>query len=230
MKIRWETLATATLLVCALATTGLVVYRQFFAATTGPVVPGTAKPVFIESWKASLGEGRRSGSAAAPVQIVEFADFECPFCATFHQTLKVVRARHPDAIAVSFIHFPLTIHRFAEPAARAGECAAKQGRFEAMQDRLFEGQREFGLKPWSEFATAAGVTDLTAFESCSRREETRAPIAAGRELGRRLDVRATPTVIINGWKLGAPPSEEQLDKMVMKILDGESPIADAASF
>jgi protein-disulfide isomerase len=99
------------------------------------------------------------------VRLLEFADFECPFCAQFNAALKALRERYPKQVALTYIHFPLPIHRFAEPAARASECADEQGRFEAMHDRLFEQQNLFGLKAWSDFADDAGVSNREAFEN-----------------------------------------------------------------
>ena len=117
------------------------------------------------------------------------------------------------------------MHRFAEPAARVVECAGDQGRFEAMYDLLFEQQDKFGLKPWSEFAADAGVADSTTFEACIKRTEPIPRVTEGKALGGQLDIQGTPTVVINGWKLGRPPSLEELDRMVKAILVGKSPIS-----
>jgi protein-disulfide isomerase len=223
MKIRSDVVVTATLVVCALITTGLVVRREFFAPASSPV-QAERKPLFIKDWRLDLSNGIRMGPADAPVQLLEFADFECPFCASFHKDLKGVRARYPTQVALTFVHFPLPMHRFAEPAARVAECAREQGRFEAVYDRLFEQQDKFGLKPWSEFATEAGVTDSEAFGGCIKRTDPIPRVTDGKALGNQLDVQGTPTLIINGWKLGRPPNPEELDRMVKAILAGKSPV------
>jgi protein-disulfide isomerase len=181
--------------------------------------------VFIQNWKQYAGRGVQIGSPHAPVQVIEFADFECPFCRTFYETLKKLRERYPGRIALSYVHYPLPMHRFAVPAARVAECADEQNQFEAMQNQLFTGQQLFGLKPWLEFATEAGIPDLAAFEACTRREGQITRVVEGRRLGDEIGVRATPTLIINGWKLAYPPSEDQLDRMIIAILAGESPVA-----
>jgi protein-disulfide isomerase len=221
---KWDVAITSILVVCALVTTGLVIRREFFAAPN-PQASGTEEPRYIEDWRAHLHDGATLGSAQAPVQLIEFADFECPFCANFHNTVKQVEEQFPGKIAVSFVHFPLPGHRFAEPAARAAECAADQGRFEAMHDQLFANQNAFGLKSWSEFALAAGVPDLTAFETCVKQETPLQQVEAGKKAGEQLDVRATPTIIINGWKLAQPPGPTELKRMVQAILEGKSPVA-----
>jgi protein-disulfide isomerase len=224
MKLKWESVLTATMVGCALITTGLVVHREFFAPSPVSTQSTVQKPVLIRDWKSHLGQGVMLGPSSAPVQLIEFADFECPFCGDFHKKLKLLRERYPMQVALTYIHFPLPGHRFALPAARAAECAAGQARFEAMYDQLFQGQNSFGLKPWNDYATAAGVPDLPAFDACIKRTDPVARIEEDRELGAKLDVRATPTLIVNGWMLGRPPTAEELEVMVKAVLAGKSPV------
>jgi protein-disulfide isomerase len=94
-----------------------------------------------------------------------------------------------------------------------------------MHDQLFEGQDEFGLKPWDGYATAAGVPNLAVFDVCIKKTDPIPRVDEGKALGAKLDVRGTPTIIINGWKLGRPPTEEELDGMVKRILAGKSPVS-----
>jgi len=205
-------------------TTGLVVRREFFAPSRSPAQV-EQRPAFIKDWRVHLAKGIRIGPEQAPLQLLEFADFECPFCASFHKDLKTLRVHYPTQVALTFVHFPLPMHRFAEPAARVAECAGDQGRFEPMYDLLFEQQDRFGLKPWSEFASEAGVADGAAFEACIKRIEPIPRVTDGKALGNKLDVQGTPTVVINGWKLGQPPKFEELDTMVKAILVGNSPVS-----
>jgi NhaA family Na+:H+ antiporter len=224
MKIKADTLITGTLVLCALITTGVVVRREFFKPAT-PLAMSEQKPAFIKDWRTDLSKGVRMGPAEAPIQMMEFADFECPFCGSMHKTIKAVRERYPTQVAVTFIHFPLPNHRFALPAARVAECAGAQGRFEAMHDHLFEEQDGFGLKPWSDYATEAQVPDSAVFDDCIKHTESLPRVAEGEALGKLLDVRGTPTLILNGWKLGRPPSEQELDAMVKAVLAGKSPVS-----
>jgi protein-disulfide isomerase len=174
-----------------------------------------------------LDRGEKLGSTSAPVQIVEFADFECPFCGSFHETLKTLRHRYPTQIALTFMHFPIPGHRLALPAARVAECAGEQGRFEAMYDRLFEEQSQLGLKSWSEFGAEAGISNGAAFDACIKRSDSIPRVVEGQQLGKEIDVQGTPTVIVNGWKLGNPPSEKELDEMVKAVLAGKEPVSGA---
>ena len=221
-KARWDTVLTVVLVACAVLTTSLVLRRELFPQTAAPSMP--QKPVFIDEWRAHLAKGVQMGPADAPVQLIEFADFECPFCASFHQTVESVRQRYPTQLALTFVHYPIQGHRFAEPAARVAECAGEQGRFEAMHARLYEWQNQLGLKPWNEFATAAGVPDIAAFDSCVRRTDSLERVVEGRKLADQLGVRATPTVIVNGWQLQRPPDATELEQMVKAILAGKSPV------
>lgn len=156
---------------------------------------------------------------------MEFADFECPFCGTVHGTLKAVRERYPAAVAVYFLHYPLSSRRFAMPAARAAECADEQGRCGEMHDKLFEQQATFGNKPWTEFAAEARVSHLAAFQKCVQGTDIVPRIAEGLRLGRSLNIPGTPTLVVNGWQLGRPLTLDELDQMVQAILTGRSPIA-----
>jgi protein-disulfide isomerase len=223
LKHAIEVAIAGVLVTCALVTTGLVVRREVFA-TAPPPAQAEQKPIFNKDWRTQLAKGIHMGPGQAPVQLLEFADFECPFCASFHKDLKTLRTRYPSQVALTYVHFPLPMHRFAEPAARAAECAGDQGRFEAMYDLLFEQQDRFGLKPWGEFASEAGVADSAAFELCIKRTEPVPLVTEGKALGNTLDVQGTPTVVINGWKLGRPPTLDELDHMVKLILAGKSPV------
>jgi protein-disulfide isomerase len=225
MKIKLDVVITTLLVVCAVVTTGLVVRREFFAKPPAAAARPDEKPVLVDNWRNHLTKGTLIGPADAVVQLIEFADFECPFCASYAKDLKTILERYPQQVALTYVHYPLPNHRFAEPAARVVECAGQQGRFEAMYERLFEQQQSFGLKPWSEFATEAGLPDVAAFEICMKSTEPAQQIELGKQLGKELEVRGTPTLIVNGWKLTPAPRLEELDRMVKAVLAGKSPIA-----
>jgi protein-disulfide isomerase len=220
MRLKWDVVWVGLLVACALVTTGLVVRREIFPAAQ---VAGVQKPVFVKDWRALLDGGTRIGRADAPVQIIEFADFECAFCATFHENYKVVAKRHPGKIALTYIHYPLPMHRSAIPAARAAECARVQGRFAEMVDALFAGQKEFAIKPWGDYAKVAGVADPAAFDACVTRTDAVPHVAEGQALGKRIDIQGTPTIVVGGWKT-APGDVEQLDAMVKAVLANKPPL------
>ena len=224
MKQKLDTAITAILVICALLTTALLIRREFFAAPPATGKAAESVPIFVNEWETQLNAGARMGPVDAPVKLIEFADFECPYCSIFHDTLKTLRERHPEQISVTYVHYPLPMHRFAEGAARAAECASKQGRFEAMHDRLFAGQSSFGLKPWTDFASVAGVPNMEAFKICVEDTVPIPALTAGKALAEKLAINATPTLIVNGWQLTRPPSVEELERMVASVLAGKPPV------
>jgi protein-disulfide isomerase len=133
-----------------------------------------------------------------------------------------VLARHGDAIAFTFIHYPLRMHRFAHRAAVAAECADGQGRFEQYINAVYEKQDSLGLKSWWSYAQAASVPDSVAFESCINGPPS-GRIAAGLEWADRLSLTGTPTVIVNGWRLPRAPSANELDDIVRAVQAGRDP-------
>lgn len=177
-----------------------------------------AATTYDSSWKRILPAGRLVGNPAAQVTIVEFADLECPFCARFNSALAATMRKHPTEVNYVFVHLPIASHRFAKPAARAAECAHAQGRFKDMVNLVFEKQDSLGLKNWSDFAQDAGVRDIVAFGHCVRQTSSVAMIDAGLRVGTEYNVRATPTVFVNGLRFSSPPNEAALLKAVEEAL------------
>ncbi len=145
-------LATWILALCAICTTILVVRREFSPEQQQVAGESQTQPVFFEQWRDALAAGIRLGPADAPVQVVEFADFQCPYCARFELTVKTVREKYPDQVAFTFAHMPLPQHGFAESAARAAECADSQGRFEAMRVALHVNPDKMPSPGWETFS------------------------------------------------------------------------------
>jgi predicted DsbA family dithiol-disulfide isomerase len=193
--------AVVVLTVCAVVVTGLLVRREFF-----PPAPKMPPPQRVAEWREFAREGHRTGPDDAKVTIVLFSDFQCPYCAVLAQSLHTVRERHPREVAVVYRHFPLATHPHAIAAARASECAAAQGRFEAFEDALFAARDSIGATPWSWFATRAAVRDTAAFRTCSESSAPVAALARDTVAGRRLEVASTPTFLVNEVRLvGAVP-------------------------
>jgi protein-disulfide isomerase len=209
------------LVLCAVVTTALIVRRELRQESAGEAAP--TQPTYVDEWKTALGAGMRSGSADAPVQVVEFADFQCPFCARFETTIRAVREKYPTQVSFTLVHFPLIGHDFADAAARAAECARTQGADDAMRSVLFEQQRAFGSIPWTDLAKQAGVSDIGQFDACVNDPHPVEPIELGKELAHRMKVRGTPTIIVNGWKLPRTPSSEDFDRILKNVLGGKAP-------
>lgn len=208
-------LATGVLVACAVAVTALAVRHELFTRPAPAQEAPQLQARRIDRWTALLDRGQWMGRSDAPVRIVEFSDFQCPFCAKAQPVLDAVRRRHPDRISVLYRHFPLDqIHPYARPAAAAAECAGAQGRFEAFATRVFAQQDSFGAKPWSRFAREAGVADSAAFERCLLAPGTLAALDRDVRAGESVQVQVTPTLIINGTLYPGAPSESELEKLV----------------
>jgi protein-disulfide isomerase len=151
---------------------------------------------------------------------VEFSDFQCPACRAAAETLRRVRQRYPQQVAVLYRHAPIPSHEHAADAARASQCAGEQGRFEAYHDALFAHQKSIGQISWTAFADTAGVADGNAFASCVNGGGTGAAVEDDRSEARRLGVSATPTLLINEQLIVGAPSEEEIVSMIEKSLRG----------
>lgn len=138
------------------------------------------------------------GPADAPITIVEFSDYQCPFCARSEPLVKEAMAAYPTQARVVFKHFPLTaIHPQALPAALAATAAQKQGKFWEMHEKLFVNQRALAPEQVREYARQLGL-DLARFEADMQSEEVKAMVQEDMQLAQRVGVRGTPTIFVNG--------------------------------
>jgi protein-disulfide isomerase len=218
---RIETVAFVLIAITSTITAGVVLYRTF--VPSGPPRPTASnEPAYIADWEEIVGDGLHAGDPSAPVQIVTFTDLECPFCRRFHAVVTDLAEKRSD-IALTWLHFPLSRHRFARPAAHAAECAADQGRFGEYLDVVYERQDSLGLTSWTEFAALAGVTDKTRFAECLESDSVPPRIQLGLDAARRVGATGTPTVLINGWRISPPYSEDDLDRAIADAIEREVP-------
>ncbi len=153
-----------------------------------------------------LGDSPQRGPSDAWVTVVEFADFECPYCGDAEATLAQLLAEYPADVRLVFKHFPLaSIHPYARSAAIAAECAGEQGLFWEMHDRLFANQTALTSADLVAYAADLGL-DVAAWQICLSTPEPAARVDGDASLGEQMGVRATPTFVINGVPLeGAAP-------------------------
>jgi protein-disulfide isomerase len=150
-----------------------------------------------------LGNAPVRGNPDAKVTIVEFSDFQCPFCRRSQDTIKQVEQKYSGKVKVVFKDFPLSFHERAMPAAEAARCAGDQGKYWEFHDKLFSG----GLtdEDFKKYAKELGL-DTKAFDSCLSANKFRTEIAADMSQGQALGVSGTPAFFINGRFLsGAQP-------------------------
>jgi protein-disulfide isomerase len=218
-----QTAFAGILTLAAAAMAASLIHREFFAPPAR-VVASSAEPEFLPQWHEVLPAGIELGDPKSKIKLIEFGDFECPACRALHPTLQKVVARHiKDGVSLVFVHYPLQQHRFALQSARAAECAAGVGRFQAFHDLLFDKQDSIGLKTWTSYASEAGIGDTTNFAACVHSAVPISRIEAGIAMAKRIKARGTPTLIVNGWKLAGAPREEELDRIVEALLAGKLP-------
>lgn len=210
--------ANLAIAVAALVIAGVVVTRDS-RSSGGPSVPSA--PQFVKDWSEVVRGGISEGDEAAPVTLVVFDDFECPFCRSFHKSARAVQSRFPRDVRLVVNHFPLTSHRFAMPAALAAECAGQQQKLMAFADVVYAKQDSLGLKSWASYAVDAGVNDSSAFAECVAASKSHPRVDQNLALGMRIGIQVTPTVMVNSWSLPVPPSEDILEALVKSVLSGE---------
>lgn len=142
--------------------------------------------------------GVLEGDAAAPIQILEFADFECEYCRRQHKTLHEIMRRHSTRVAIRHIHFPASRVGMAYPAAIAAQCAAEQGKYASFARLVYASQDSLGKLSFGRLAVSAGIPDSLAFEECRLSDRSRRQVVEDVKEGRKLGVSATPTLFING--------------------------------
>lgn len=148
------------------------------------------------------------GDSSALVTLVEFSDFQCPYCSRFHFTVAQVMNDYSTEVRWAFKHFPIdSLHPQARPAAEASECAAEQDKFWEFADKLFENQTMLGPELYQEFASDLGL-NVKQFKSCVGSRKYKDKVEADYQEGIKLGVRGTPGSFINGKPLvGAVPYE-----------------------
>jgi protein-disulfide isomerase len=153
----------------------------------------------------------------AQVTIVEFSDFECPYCGRAHPIVQQVLNEFEGRVRVVFKNFPLSAHPHAMSAARAAVAAGNQGKFWEMHDLLFEHQQQLEEEDLEQYAEQLGL-NMERFRAAMASPETQRKIDTDKEEGQRVGVEGTPTFFIDGRHFQEPPSalpayiREELDQ------------------
>lgn len=148
-----------------------------------PVPTGAIPEVASDDWV--------RGNKNAEVTMIEYSDFECPFCGRFHPTVQQVMTEYGDRVRLVFRHFPLSFHPEAEPAAEGAECAGEQGKFWEFHDKMFENQDKLGAAYYDQVAGEIGL-NKSKFKSCLDSDRTLEKIRAQAAAGGMAGVTGTP--------------------------------------
>jgi len=165
--------------------------------------------ILLEPMRADVADATApaKGPASAPVTIVEFSDFQCPYCSRVVPTIDQALATYGDQVRLVYRQFPLNIHPNAQKAAEASLCANEQGKFWELHDAMFADQRALAVDQLKAKATGLGL-DSAAFDSCLDSGKFAAKVAADVAAGAANGVNGTPAMFVNGRFLnGAVPFE-----------------------
>jgi protein-disulfide isomerase len=168
-------------------------------------------------------DGPSKGAADAKIVIVEFSDFQCPYCARSVSTMQKVLEKYPNDVRVVYRHFPLDrIHSNARPAAEASACADEQGQFWAYHDKLFQNQRALAKEDLLRYASELGL-DAGRFKSCVEERRTKDKVEADAKAAIAVGITGTPAFVVNGQLLsGAQPPEEFFEVIDRALAPGGS--------
>ena len=172
--------------------------------------------ILLEAPKVAVmaaGDDPAIGPANAPVTLVQYSDFQCPFCARALPMLKQLQVKYKDQLRIVFKDFPIDGHPLAPKAAEGGSCAFEQGKFWEYHDKLFENQRALTVPDLKRTAQGLGL-DMKRFNDCIDSPkyvyEWQADMAEGQKLG----VNGTPTFFANGRMSVGAKSFEDMSKII----------------
>jgi len=190
-------------------------------AASAANVKGPA-PGDIERYRVPLGVSPIRGPETAKVTIVEFSDFQCPFCGRVVETVHQVEKAYGKNVRIQFRHNPLPMHDKAQLAAEAAVAAAAQGKFWEMHDKLFTNQQALDRPNLEQYAQQIGL-DMSKFKAALDSGSGKGQIQADKMLAQQLGATGTPAFFINGRPLkGAVPYDQ-----FKKMMDEEIASADA---
>src|SRR5690242_10133248 len=168
-----------------------------------------AVPQQVKRYDVPIANNPIYGSSSAPITIIEFSDYECPFCRQWHQEVwPQLKMKYGDKIRLVYRDFPLdSIHPDAVPAAEAADCAGEQKKYFEYGDLLFSGEKALGADTYTAYAQQLNL-DLTAFKKCVAERRYQSEVQTDYQYASQLGVRSTPTFFINGLAVvGAQPLE-----------------------
>lgn len=177
-------------------------------------------PARVDMAKLVSDDDPQRGPKDAKVTIVEFSDYQCPFCERFfQQTLPALRESYGDKIRFAFKDFPLPMHPDANKAHEAARCAGDEGKYWEMHDMLFENRSSLGVESLKRYARNLGL-NAAKFNDCLESGKYEKAVKADVNAGRAAGVNGTPTFFINGERLvGAQPVEvfrEKIDALLQQ--------------
>lgn len=181
-------------------------------AMNEPLSPDKAKEM-------AAGDLPAFGPKDAEVTIVEFSDFQCPYCSRAAEVAEKVRDEYGDEVRFVFRQYPLPMHPQARDAAKAALAANAQGKFWEYHDKLFENQKKLDSESLQKYASEVGL-DEDQFQKALEEDEAAEQIDADMKIGQEVNVSGTPTMFLNGERVANPTDFEVVSEMIEKELKG----------
>ncbi len=220
MKIPVRNAITAVLIICAVAVITLLLRREFFFLDDVSVLDTSqVRQLDINAWQQVSQGGILVGSHNAKVKIVEFYDYECPFCQRVEPILDKIRQKYLTEVATVHRHFPLPFHATAYQSAIAAECAHAQGVFLEYHKVIFEHQHFSATLDWTNMARTVGMPDITRFQECVKTRLPSNKIDRDIKLADSLKINAIPTLIVDRKLFQGVLSFDELDNIVQRSFD-----------
>jgi protein-disulfide isomerase len=166
--------------------------------------PSGEEPAPTGAVPAVTDEDHIKGNKNAPVTLIEYSDFECPYCGAFEPTMDTVLAKYKDQVRLVYRHFPLSFHANAQPAAIASECAAEQGKFWEFHAAMFKNQDALSADFYKKLATDNKL-NLTKFNDCVSTQKYLTKIQDQASAGGAAGINGTPGTFVIGKDGTATP-------------------------
>lgn len=180
------------------------------------------QPLAPDLQAAILSGGASFGPENSPVKIVEFSDFECPYCSRAADVVHQIRAKYGEKVRFVFRQFPLPMHPHAKGAAEAALAANAQGKFWEFHDELFKNQQALDRPQLEAHAKKTGL-DVAQFKKSLDDKKFGEAVEADMKLGEKVQVQGTPTMFINGARVENPTDFTALAALIDAALGGTPP-------
>lgn len=167
--------------------------------------------------KIDIGSSPVKGPANAKITIIEFSDFQCPFCKRGKDTMDEVAKKYPNDVKIVFKNLPLAFHDKAEPAARAALAAGKQGKYWEMHDALFDNQAQLGAEFFLDQAKKLGL-DVEKFKKDMEASDVTEQIKKDKELADKHGISGTPGFFVNGVAVRGAYPFPHFDNIIQRWL------------
>lgn len=193
---------------------------QILPDTNSPTQPSPKQPSqkpAVEEFKITKDDHIR-GNFNAPITLVEFSDFECPFCGRHFPTLNKILSDYKGKVRLVYKHFPLSFHPNSQKAAEASECASEQGKFWEYHDKIFENQASgLSLDKFKQWAKDLGL-DTQQFNACLDSGKYAQKVQTDYQEGLQKGVNGTPVTFINGQLVSGALPYESFKQIIDSIL------------